>query len=139
MRAWLASPLPLDPTVPDSVPAVLGHPCEELKPLSAKALGAVLLDPQTDPGVLKTIKDYCKHLSVLERSEPRHAVAITGYYAATASALVFHTKRITRHSYGSLDRSFAMLTDKPWMSADLAQLFAKARHVCQAEERRSAG
>jgi hypothetical protein len=137
MREWLrdglASQLPLDTADEKSLPATLGRPCPELTALAGRLLGEVLLDSQTDLSVLKTIKEYGKTLSARAGKGPSRAGAVAIYYAAIASAVLFHHEKITEHSYRSLARSLEMLIEKPWMAPKLVGLFVEARKVCQPE------
>ena len=134
MREWLrnglASQLPLDTADAGSLPVVLGRPCPELMALAGRSLGEVLLDPQTDLSVLKTIKEYGKTLSARASKGPSRAGAVAIYYAAIASAVLFHHEKITEHSYKSLARSFQMLIEKPWMAPELVGLFIEVRKAC---------
>ncbi|KPL20813.1 MAG: hypothetical protein AMJ75_11170 [Phycisphaerae bacterium SM1_79] len=72
-----------------------------------------------------------------KRSEPEHAVAVAIYYAAIASALVFHDVKVTTHSYESLEASFTRLINKPWMSAELNSLFIRALKLCRKKGHKS--
>lgn len=133
LRDRLDGAMPLDAAMVNALPAIVGRLCQELLPLTDRPLGEVLLDPKSDLDVIKAIKEYGKHLSARESLEPQHASAIALYYGAVASALVFHDKKISKHSYGSLERSFATLMGKRWMAPQLSNLLAKARKICQAK------
>lgn len=124
LRDRLAGPLTLDKRVVDSLPVILGQP-----------LGEVLLDPETEVGVLDKIKDYGKGLPLGRKEGPEHAAAIAIYYASIASALVFHDRKITGHSYDGLEKSFAVLIEKQWLPPDFARLFSKARKLCDDKKR----
>jgi hypothetical protein len=119
LRDRLAEPITLGKGVADSLPVILGRP-----------LGEVLLDPETEVGVLDKIKDYGKGLPLGRKNGPEHAASIAIYYASIAGALVFHDRKITGHSYDSLEKSFAVLIEKQWLPPDLARLFSKARKLC---------
>jgi hypothetical protein len=99
--------------------------------LAGKSLGEVLLDPKSDIGLLQAIKDYSKELSCSLVSEAETTVAITVYYAALASSLLHHNKKISQYSYETLSQSFALLTEKKWMAPQLVRLFTRASDVCQ--------
>ncbi len=131
LRARLAGTLPLDESVVDALPVILQRPCEELAPLSNKTLGEVLLDSQTDLPATKTLKEYGKTLALRHRSDADHDSAIAIYYAAIASALMFHDQKITQYSYADLASSFEMLIHKPWMVPELDRHFSEARKFCQ--------
>ena len=112
----------------------LGH---ETGWLSGKTLVEVLLDPRTDIGLLRAIKECCKRLSsgsgVQGGDRCRHDLCTM---PRLASALVYHDKRITQHSYETLDEAFKLLIDKPWMDPELAGLFSQARGLCRGKEDR---
>jgi len=131
LRARLAGPLPLDGAVVDSLPAILGRPCQELMVLAGRTLGEVLLDPKADPDVIEAIKDYGKALGTRWPEGPEHAVAITIYYGGIAAAMVFHDHKITAHSYEKLGTAFGKLIEKPWMLPEVARLLSKAQDVCR--------
>lgn len=130
LRAKLAGELPLDVSLADSLPAVLGLPCEGLRRYRGHSTAELLSNPRVEVNVLTTLKDYAKELVKRSRSEVTTAVATALYYAAIAAAMVFHEVKITRHGYSHLERSFAALLDKPWLTADLQTLLAGARRVC---------
>jgi len=112
----------------EALPTLMGKLCQELLPLGGKPLRKVLLDEETDLRIIEKIKEYGKKLAV--REEPERSAGIAVYYAAIASALVFHEKKITRHSYRYLRDSFEVL-DKNWMPGDLARHITKAHRVCR--------
>lgn len=99
--------------------------------LGDTALGAVLLNPQSDLGLVRAIKDCSKTLSCTLDSQTETALARTVYFAAIASALVHHDTRITQSSYKTLAESLTALIEKPWMVPELVELFSQARQVCQ--------
>ena len=131
LRERLAHGLPLNPKKMDSLPAILGRMCQELAPLAERPLGDVLLDPTTDLGVIETLKEYGKNLSSRQATDAAHAVAVTLYFAAIASALVHHDAKITQYSYEHLAGSFEMLTKKDWMTPELGELFSQAWLACR--------
>ncbi len=130
LRARLEGTLPLESKVVDALPAVLGHLCRELLPLKGRPLGDVLLDPTVEIEAIKELKDYGKKLARRSRSEAEKASAVAIYYAAIASALLFHDEKISGHSYKSLKGSFSMLIGKEWMVPELARHFSKAHKAC---------
>jgi hypothetical protein len=131
LKARLAGTLPLDTTVVEEMPAILGQLRKDLTPLGVRTLGEALIDPKSDLGVIKKIRQYAKKMASRKRSESDRTVAVAIYYAAIASALVFHDVKVTTHSYGSLEASFAKLINKPWMSAELKRLFFRALKLCR--------
>ena len=90
-----------------------------------------MLDEATELRVLKRVKDYGKQLASREDSDVEHAVSITIYFAAIASALLFCDHKITSYTYPALGEAFGTLIDKPWMTPELARHFSKARKLCK--------
>lgn len=131
LEEMLAGELPLDPAMLDSLPAVLNRPCHELLAVAGRALSDLLLNPETDLAVIKTLKDYAKKLVRRAGPEAKQAAATAIYYTAIASALVHHEQKITRHSYEKLNEAYADLEQKPWIPSELKDLFGKARSVCR--------
>jgi len=131
LRLRLAGTLPLETAVIDAIPAIAGRLCEELLPLRGKALGESLLDEGTALDVLEKVKAYGKKLAAREDSDVEHAVSVTIYFAAIASALLFHDRKITSYTYPGLAEAFGTLIDKPWMEPALARHFSKARKFCK--------
>ena len=83
--------------------------------------------------MIRKIKDHAKKVASPKGSDVDHAVGTTIYYAAIASALAFHGQKITTHSFLKLDRSFAALAHKTWITPELAGLFSEACKRCQAK------
>lgn len=125
LHNWLAATLPLDAVLVKSLPTILRRLCQELRPLAGKPFGALLTDPSTDIAAIRKIKDFSKKMVRSVKSEAEHDVAATVYYAAIASAFVFHDQRITKFSYESLKNSFSALKEHTWLTPDLAGLFKK--------------
>ena len=136
LREHLTCALPSGPLLLDALVMMVGRLGYETRALGGKTLVEVLLDPRTDPGLLRAIKECCKRLSSSLESKVESAIATTLYYAAMAGALVYHDKKITQHSYDALDGAFAMLIEKPWMDRELAGLFSSARSICQGKRGR---
>ena len=105
-----------------------GGPTEALKD---RPLSDVLLDPQSDVGLLETIKDSSKTLSGTLDSRTETTLAKTVYFAAIAAALVHHDTKITQIPDETLAESLATLREKRWMTPELVELFAQARQVCR--------
>jgi hypothetical protein len=99
---------------------ILSRMPTDLLPMAGRSLGDVLLDPATSLTALQAIKDAWKLAAAEKTAVWRHAVAIALYYAAIASALRFHGRKITRHADDALAESFAELSRKPWMAPELA-------------------
>jgi hypothetical protein len=131
LEDMLKSELPLDPAIPESLPAVLKRPCEELSDVAGQTLSQLLLSPETDLAVIRALKDYGKALSRRGARKSGRAGAIVIYYAAIASALVFHRHKITRHSYETLREALLQLAKKNWISAELRELLRMGREACR--------
>jgi len=131
LHEMLGIQLTLDGSGPDLPPAVIGRPCEELRPYVGRAVGEMVLDAEAGVEVNKTLKDYARALARRSGAAPLEAAAKALYYAAIANALVFRGHKITQHSYEDLETAFETLETRPWMSPELAQLFEGARLVCQ--------
>ena len=131
LNARLDGVLPLDTTVMEESPTILGRLQKDLLPHGGKTLGEVLTGPKSDLAAIKKIREYAKTMAARKGTGTERAVAVALYYAAIASALLFHNVKITTHSYKLLDASFDKLINKPWMSAELAQLFANACTLCR--------
>ena len=128
-RAKLAGPVPLDPSQPDSLPAILGRPCEEMG--AYRSFGELLAAPHAGVAAFRTLKDYAKALARRSRCFAAEATTTALYYAAIAAALVHCDTRITRHGYDDLERYLVQMIEQPWFSADLKVLFRTAGDLCR--------
>ena len=99
--------------------------------LANRPLGEILLNPQSDLGLLRAIKECSKTLSGNLDSRTEAALARTVYFTAIAAALVHHDAKITQNSCETLAESLTILMGKRWMAPQLARLFSQARQVCQ--------
>jgi hypothetical protein len=134
LEEHLTAALPTGVLVLDALMMMVRRLGYETQPLAGRTLKEVLLDRQSDIGLLRAIKECSKRLSLSLESKAEAAIATTLYYAAMASALVHHGQKITQHSRAALAEAFALLKDKPWMEPDLAALFSQAHDICQAKE-----
>ena len=91
----------------------------------------LLHNPETGIILLRGIKDYGKKLSGKAKSKVEYQAANTLYYAAIASALVFHDRRITKFSYKDLEVYFRRLDQENWIPEALRKLFARACEYCR--------
>jgi hypothetical protein len=98
--------------------------------LTEASIEELLQNPRTDITVLRQIKEHGKRLSEGAQSRTEYQVANTIYYAAIASALVFHRLRITTFSFEDLQQSFLHLNEESWIPASLRSLFEKAYEYC---------
>ena len=130
LRDWLSNALPLDPDLADLLPTVLSRLFRDLKPFVGESFKSLILDPDTDISAIKKIKDFGKKLVESVESEAEHDAAATIYYAAIASALAHHDRKITSFSYEQLRDFFSSMADKTWLTRDLQRLFKKAHVLC---------
>lgn len=135
LRDRLVCPLTFEREAIDALPPALGAMCRELAALANRSLGEVLLDSRSELNVLEAVKEYGKRLAARPKDGREHTAALAIYYAAVAGALVFHNRRITRHTCESLSRAFGTLAGRSWVPQDLAALFAEVQRVCQASAR----
>ena len=126
LEAELVGVLSLDTTVLDSLPTVVGQLDRDVFAGGGGALGSALTDPETGLAVIRKIKLYAKKAGTDNDSGARYTVAVAVYYAAIAAALVFHKVKITKHSVQTLKAEFKVLSQKAWISKELAGLFSKA-------------
>jgi len=132
LQEQLASALVKRSLLFDTLVMMLDQQGHDTRFLAGTSLGEVLLSPQSDVALLQGIKNCGKKLSERLDSQAESALATTLYFAALASALVHHDRKITQHSYEKLDESFALLIEKRWMDQGLAELFSRARRICEA-------
>jgi len=137
LRDQFTAQLPQGSFPSDSLLLTMGRMGFDVASLGGKSLGDVLLDRQCDMDILLAVKDCAKKLSRASVSEARKAIATTIYYAAIAGALLYYDKKITGYSYRELGKSLDKLTDKKWMTPELAEMLSQARDKCgnrQADE-----
>lgn len=127
----LGTQLPLDPTLPNSLPTVLSWTSDEVLSAAGRTICDLLLNPQTHLVVIRTLKDYGKGLVRRAGSGAKETAATVIYYAAIASGLVFHGRKITRHSYGTLHEAYTELDRKSWIPSELKDLFGRAHAICR--------
>ena len=131
LREQLSCVLPKDMLLFDALVMMMGRLGCDVRSLAGRSLLEVLLSPQSDVGLLQAIKDCSKKLSFSLDSKMEAALATTIYYAALASALVHHDRKITQYSYEALDRSFATFAAKKWIPPELSALFLRAGGICR--------
>jgi len=127
----LASKLPVNPALLESLPAVLRSLSEELQSVSGLPLGKLLQNSKTKTTLLRRIKDFGKELGTSANDEIERDVALAIYFAAIAGALVFHNVKISEYSYKQLEQSFETLSKHDWIPPNLAGLYRKACKYCR--------
>jgi len=135
LRDCLASPLPKDSSLLDSLVGTMERLVKDIQSLANKPLGEVLTDPKTDADLLVAVKDYTKKLCSSVVSLSGSPIALTIYYAAIASSLIHHSQKISQHSYETLGQSFTELSQKKWMASELVELFSQADKICQEKKK----
>ena len=131
LRDQLSCVLPKGSLLFDALIMMMGRLGCDVRSLAGRSLLEVLLSPHTDVGLLQAIKDCSKKLSAGLDSKTEAALATTIYYAALASCLVHHSRKITQYSYDALDRSFTTFAAKKWVVPELAALFSRAGGICR--------
>ena len=126
----LMRPLPVDPVVVESLPPVVKGLSSRLYSLAGKPIGELLQDPATDIAAIRKIKQYAKKSGTSTDCEDEKDVYLAVYYAAIASALVFHNERITKHSNNNLEGFFDSFTNKDWILHELVSPFTRGRKYC---------
>ena len=126
----LSDALPLDQETINSLPTVLRRLYEEMPPLVGQPLGKLLLSPETKLEHLIAIKEHAKKMMSTADTDAKYETRAVIYYAAIASALVFHDRKITTHSNQDLEDSLSAFVKRKWIKADLSQLLKKAQEIC---------
>ena len=126
----LASKLPTDPALIETLPTVLRSLSEELQSVSGKPLGDLLRNPETKISRIRKIKDFVKEIGASAKDEVEREVALAIYFAAIANALVYHNVKISQYSYAELEQSFETLSGHDWIPPNLGKLFKKAHKYC---------
>jgi len=126
----LAQKLPFDHVVAHLLPKALAQICKDIQPFTCNSYGILINNPLTDVTILKKIKNNNKKLSQNVNSDVEYDVITVIYYAAIASALVYHNQRITSFSYVHLNKKFISLLEHTWLTSEIKNLFQKARNYC---------
>lgn len=126
----LASKLPADPALVETLPVVLRSLSEELQSVSGRLLGDLLQSSETKIALIRKIKDFAKELGISAEDEIEREVALAFYFAAIANALVYHNVKISQYSYTELEQSFKTLSGHDWVPPNLIKLFKKAQRYC---------
>jgi len=122
----LAHSLPPDPALIELLPEMLGRLSQQLRLFSGESLHTLLVDPRADVWVLERIKNHAKDLGTAAQNEMEREIALALYFAAIAAALLHHRATISQHPGPQLAESFQTLSRRPWIPADLRQLFTAA-------------
>lgn len=130
LRERLRSPIPMEEFAVESLQEALGRVRQAVLPLVGMPVSDLLLNPGTSLTALVTLKNCAKKLAARQRRPgAEYDMMLALYFAAIASALVFHRQRISSHTDESLTTSFSAIKDWPWMAWELSELFTKATAV----------
>ena len=132
LRDRLRSPIPMEQFAVESLQEALAQVRQDVLPLAGVPVSELLLSPSSDLTSLVTLKNCAKKLAAcLSRPSAEYDTMLAIYFAAIASALVFHRQKISLHPDETLARAFGTLKDWPWMAWELAELFTKATAVLE--------
>ena len=126
----LSDALPLDQETIKTLPSILRILYEEMPPLVGQPLGKLLLSPETKLEHLIAIKEHAKKMMSTAETDAKYETRAVIYYAAIASALAFHDRKITTHSNQELQDSLSALAERDWITTDLSKLLKKAQKIC---------
>ena len=130
----LAGTIPPGTAISAQLPALLGRLRGHPDPLPGRNLGMAVLDPNTSvellTGIKRCLKEEARYYEGMEGRHPEYAAALTAYYLVIASALRFHGRKITRHSFQDLAQWFRVLGTKSWMPEELRSHFTVAAGLC---------
>lgn len=137
LRDRLAETLPVVSSKAKSRPRERTNLRSVINSLVDEPIEKLLQDPKTDLALIRKVKDRGKKLSESAKSKTEYHVANTIYYAAIATALVFHDRRITKFSYKDLEKYFRQLSKENWIPEALRGLFTRACEYCTMRQSRS--
>lgn len=109
----------------------LTHICRISGLLASETIRNLLCSPQTDIELIEKTREHGKKLSKSASSTVEHDTANAIYFAAIASALIFHDTKITKFSYQELNNSLEAFSKFDWISPNLLSLFEKASKYCK--------
>ncbi len=99
--------------------------------LAGEPVEDVILTPKSSLAELRKVKDHYNRMSeeATEKSDRDPAIVI--YYAAIASGLIYHHKKISNFPFASLEKAFVSLAKKGWITPELTGLFNSAINICR--------
>ncbi len=136
LRDLFAGALPAQTSKGESRPTEKTHLESVVSSVADKSIERLVQNSGTDVAVLRRVKDHGKKLSDRAESKAQYRAANTVYYAAIASALVFHDKKITKYAHRDLDKYFRRLDKEKWIPQALRSLFSRAAEYCQMRQSR---
>jgi len=131
IELWLETPWPLGADAAAELPKDFERLCRRLNVAPGSCLADILCDPKTSLNRLEAIKQFFKGLSNREASKAQRSAAVAVYYAAIASALLFHGRTITRLREEQILRGLTGLVGESWVSPELRDLFDRTRALLE--------
>ncbi len=122
----LTSTLPLTQDIKASLPDLITGQGQDLISISGKTMGELIQDPNTDLITLRKTKEHCKQSGTDAGSKETQDAFMAVYFAAIASALVFHDTKISHHKDKDLPGFFDSFVKMPWVLEELRTLFRRA-------------
>ncbi len=129
----LNNPLPVDSPAINMLPIPLKGLSRKVRSIAGAPLVELLTRSDTSISAIEAIKEYAKQSGMSTESEDRAEIFLAVYYGAIASGLVFHSRKVSEHSYEHLTGAFGSLADKEWMQEGLMDLVARAQKHCDNE------
>jgi len=126
----LAQKISIENFLAQILPKAFAETCKNIQPFTGNSYGVLLNDPLTEIIILKKIKEENKKLAQHKNSDIEYEIITVIYYAAIASALVYHDQKITSFSYDHLKDKYISLLNNTWLTADLRNLFQEALNSC---------
>jgi len=123
---YLDTAVTANPEATEKLTSVLMHVYREIASHTRCSVRDCLLDAGTPVPILKEIKKHHKQVANTSRSEAERQVATVVYFAAIASALVFHRERITSYSNNEFAQAINRLSDESWIAPKIKALLQRA-------------
>jgi hypothetical protein len=134
----LASALPVSPTMREALPPVLREQSEGLRSVAGQPMGELVQSPRTDISTIRRIKDFAKESGTASTAGAETDAFLALYYAAIASALLFHDVKISKHPWMDLAQYFRSLAESTWVLPEFRDFLLKAHKYCQDAEGKGA-
>ena len=112
------------------VPVIARHFYQEVLKLSERSVGELVTSATTNVDVLRAIKQQSKDAASTSNIPAERDVHTVLYYAAIASALVFHNTIITELGFAELKKAMDQLNQKDWVPLSLKELFHDGSAIC---------
>jgi len=126
--------LPLRAEPPEGSPLAETASAHSLRSVVGPPIGELLQDPKTSVAVLKEIKQYAKARGSQAAADHEKDVFLALYFAAIATARVFHNRWITQHSHARLTEFFDSFAQASWVPGNLTDLLRQASGLCRTKD-----